>query len=184
MGKLLTVGIAVIATCAVLSRYHPRQRRVSKSVDGAAGLLSGFKELKHRERRGEALQQDIIESAARMNALSVESNVALADKYVFGRFHYFAVLAVIVIAGFLAVHTVKDLTTPAAAWYFRSTWLWAAVMAAGTLIYGECGGFMVLGETLTDADGAHHKMADLLPVVTSFEKLETPDCEPVCRAMR
>ena len=46
-----------------------------------------------------------------------------------------AVLAVVVIAGFLAVHTVKDLTTPAAAWYFRSTWLWVAVMAAGTVIY-------------------------------------------------
>jgi amino acid transporter len=44
-------------------------------------------------------------------------------------------LAVVVIAGFLAVHTVKDLTAPAAAWYFRSTWLWAAVMAAGTVIY-------------------------------------------------
>ncbi len=46
-----------------------------------------------------------------------------------------AVLAVVVIAGFLAVHTIKDLTAPAAAWYFRSTWLWAAVMAAGTIIY-------------------------------------------------
>lgn len=46
-----------------------------------------------------------------------------------------AVLAVVVIAGFLAVHTVKDLTTPAPAWYFRSTWLWTTVMAAGTVIY-------------------------------------------------
>ncbi len=46
-----------------------------------------------------------------------------------------AVLAVLVIGGFLAVHTIKDLTTPAAAWYFRSTWLWAVVMAAGTLLY-------------------------------------------------
>jgi len=46
-----------------------------------------------------------------------------------------AVLAVIVIAGFLAVHTVKDLMAPATAWYFRSTWLWVAVMAAGTVIY-------------------------------------------------
>jgi APA family basic amino acid/polyamine antiporter len=46
-----------------------------------------------------------------------------------------AVLAVVVIAGFLAVHTIKDLTTPAAAWYFRSTWLWAVVMGAGTIIY-------------------------------------------------
>ncbi len=48
-----------------------------------------------------------------------------------------AVLAVVVIAGFLAVHTIKDLTTPAAAWYFRSTWLWAAVMTAGTIIYAR-----------------------------------------------
>lgn len=41
---------------------------------------------------------------------------------------------------------------------------------AGTLIYGECGGFMVLGDRLTDADGVAHQMAGLLPVVTSFEK--------------
>ena len=44
---------------------------------------------------------------------------------------------VVVIAGFLAVHTIKDLTAPAAAWYFRSTWLWAAVMAAGSIIYAR-----------------------------------------------
>lgn len=35
-------------------------------------------------------------------------------------------------------------------------------------IYGECGGYMVLGETLIDADGAAHKMAGLLPLATSF----------------
>jgi cobyrinic acid a,c-diamide synthase len=37
-----------------------------------------------------------------------------------------------------------------------------------TDIYGECGGYMVLGETLTDADGTQHKMAGLLPLETSF----------------
>jgi cobyrinic acid a,c-diamide synthase len=37
-------------------------------------------------------------------------------------------------------------------------------------IYGECGGYMVLGETLTDASGKSHKMAGLLPVRTSFAK--------------
>ena len=36
------------------------------------------------------------------------------------------------------------------------------------LIYGECGGYMVLGESLTDADGLSHRMAGLLPVATSF----------------
>ena len=36
------------------------------------------------------------------------------------------------------------------------------------LVYGECGGYMVLGETLAGADGATHAMAGLLPVATSF----------------
>jgi len=40
----------------------------------------------------------------------------------------------------------------------------------GVFIYGECGGFMVLGRGLIDADGTRHKMAGLLPVETSFAK--------------
>ncbi len=35
-------------------------------------------------------------------------------------------------------------------------------------VFGECGGFMVLGETLTDGNGKAHAMAGLLPVATSF----------------
>ena len=35
-------------------------------------------------------------------------------------------------------------------------------------IYGECGGYMVLGETLTASDGGVHRMAGLLPLATSF----------------
>jgi APA family basic amino acid/polyamine antiporter len=46
-----------------------------------------------------------------------------------------AVLGVVVLGLFLAMHTWKDLTGPAPAWYFRSTYLWAAVMAAGSVIY-------------------------------------------------
>jgi cobyrinic acid a,c-diamide synthase len=38
----------------------------------------------------------------------------------------------------------------------------------GSAIYGECGGYMVLGEGLIDAQGKRHAMAGLLPVVTSF----------------
>jgi cobyrinic acid a,c-diamide synthase len=41
--------------------------------------------------------------------------------------------------------------------------------AAGAAIYGECGGYMVLGRGLIDADGARHRMAGLLPLETSFE---------------
>lgn len=40
--------------------------------------------------------------------------------------------------------------------------------AASADIYGECGGYMVLGETLTDADGTEHRMAGLLGLATSF----------------
>ncbi len=38
----------------------------------------------------------------------------------------------------------------------------------GALLYGECGGFMTLGEYLIDADGTRHQMAGLLPLGTSF----------------
>ncbi|MHB1104141.1 MAG: cobyrinate a,c-diamide synthase [Devosia sp.] len=40
----------------------------------------------------------------------------------------------------------------------------------GALIYGECGGFMVLGETLTDRSGTTHQMAGLLPVATRIDR--------------
>ncbi|MGB0632916.1 MAG: cobyrinate a,c-diamide synthase [Alphaproteobacteria bacterium] len=43
-----------------------------------------------------------------------------------------------------------------------------AAAGRGAVIYGECGGFMVLGEALTDADGQAHAMAGLLPLETSF----------------
>jgi cobyrinic acid a,c-diamide synthase len=44
-----------------------------------------------------------------------------------------------------------------------------AAVSRGVSIYGECGGYMVLGQTLTDADGKRHKMAGLLDLETSFE---------------
>ncbi len=36
------------------------------------------------------------------------------------------------------------------------------------LIYGECGGYMTLGDGLVDAQGHRHAMAGLLPLETSF----------------
>ena len=38
------------------------------------------------------------------------------------------------------------------------------------LIYGECGGYMVLGDGLIDAQGQRHAMAGLLPLTTTFAK--------------
>lgn len=40
--------------------------------------------------------------------------------------------------------------------------------AAGAFVFGECGGFMVLGRGIIDGEGRTHAMADLLPVTTSF----------------
>jgi cobyrinic acid a,c-diamide synthase len=40
----------------------------------------------------------------------------------------------------------------------------------GALLYGECGGFMVLGEGLVDKDGTEHAMTGLLPVTTRIDR--------------
>ena len=45
-----------------------------------------------------------------------------------------------------------------------------SLRTADAPIYGECGGYMVLGEALTDADGNRHAMAGLLPLETSFAR--------------
>lgn len=48
----------------------------------------------------------------------------------------------------------------------------AALVAAAESkpVYGECGGYMAMGETLEDAEGTIHPMAGLLGVRTSFAK--------------
>ena len=43
-----------------------------------------------------------------------------------------------------------------------------AAAVRGATVYAECGGYMVLGESLIDADGQAHAMAGLLPVETTF----------------
>jgi cobyrinic acid a,c-diamide synthase len=43
-----------------------------------------------------------------------------------------------------------------------------AAASKGVAIYGECGGYMVLGEALVDAEGVNHPMLGLLPLETSF----------------
>lgn len=42
------------------------------------------------------------------------------------------------------------------------------VAGAGRVIYGECGGYMTLGEVLVDASGSEWPMLGLLPLTTSF----------------
>jgi cobyrinic acid a,c-diamide synthase len=42
--------------------------------------------------------------------------------------------------------------------------------ARGAVLYGECGGYMVLGQGMEDAQGARHAMAGLLGLETSFAR--------------
>lgn len=44
------------------------------------------------------------------------------------------------------------------------------IKTRGGLIYGECGGYMVMGEALIDKDGVRHKMSGLLPHTTSIDQ--------------
>ena len=43
-----------------------------------------------------------------------------------------------------------------------------AAAGSGAVVYGECGGYMVLGERLVDAGGESHAMAGMLPIATTF----------------
>ncbi len=45
-----------------------------------------------------------------------------------------------------------------------------AAARRGAPVFGECGGYMVLGRGLTDGDGVRHAMAGLLPLETSFAR--------------
>lgn len=47
-----------------------------------------------------------------------------------------------------------------------------AAAARGAVVYGECGGYMVLGRGLEDAQGRRHAMAGLLPLESSFASPE------------
>ena len=44
-----------------------------------------------------------------------------------------------------------------------------AAAARGATVYGECGGYMTLGQSLIDSKGCGYEMLGLLPVETSFE---------------
>ena len=45
-----------------------------------------------------------------------------------------------------------------------------AAAERGAALFGECGGYMVLGEALIDGDGRRHAMAGLLPLVSAFDE--------------
>ena len=52
--------------------------------------------------------------------------------------------------------------------HFRSGMV--AAQDAGKRIYGECGGYMVLGDAIIASNGDKHEMLGLLPLVTSFQQ--------------
>lgn len=44
----------------------------------------------------------------------------------------------------------------------------AVAINSSSIIFGECGGYMILGRTLIDASNHHHTMADMLPLISNF----------------
>jgi hypothetical protein len=48
-----------------------------------------------------------------------------------------AVLAVLFLGAFLAIHVTRDLQADVTAWYFHSTWVWLLVMLLATAIYAR-----------------------------------------------
>jgi APA family basic amino acid/polyamine antiporter len=48
-----------------------------------------------------------------------------------------AVTGIVLLGTLLGVHTLKDLTAPVSAWYFRSTPVWLLVMAIGSALYAR-----------------------------------------------
>jgi APA family basic amino acid/polyamine antiporter len=46
-----------------------------------------------------------------------------------------ATAGLLFLGGFLGIHIWKDLSNPAGAWYFHSTWVWLLVMAVASLIF-------------------------------------------------
>jgi len=71
--------------------------------------------------------------------------------------------AVYLPGGYPELHAGKLSASPALAALRRASGRDAA-------IYGECGGYMVLGEGIVDASGRRHAMAGLLPLETSFSE--------------
>ena len=48
-----------------------------------------------------------------------------------------SVTGIALLGALLVVHTLKDLTSPVSAWYFRSTPVWLLVMALGSIVYAR-----------------------------------------------
>lgn len=65
-------------------------------LDKFTDLVEGFKELKLSRRRRDELRADITETVAEIHDISVNANVLFAEKYIFGRLHFFAMLATLV----------------------------------------------------------------------------------------
>lgn len=96
---VMGVGIALFKTRSAEVKAH--LRAASKARVGfferLNDLLHGFKEVKLRASRGEDLRADIARAADEVRAISVEADVLFAEKHVFGRFNFFALLAAVVL---------------------------------------------------------------------------------------
>jgi amino acid transporter len=66
-------------------------------------------------------------------------NPALAREIRFGRGRTLqrvvGAVGALVLAGYLAIHVVKDLDADVGAWYLHSTWIWIGVLSAASVVF-------------------------------------------------
>lgn len=116
-------------------------------LDKFTDLVEGFKELKLRRQRREELRADITRTVAQIHDISVNANVLFAEKYIFGRLHFFAMLATIVFI-FPAYDPAEVASHP-------------QILAAFIFAYGPLNGLLAGLPTITRANIALENLATL-----------------------
>ncbi|MEP5759723.1 MAG: cobyrinate a,c-diamide synthase [Litoreibacter sp.] len=163
----------------IQAREHPD---LTKFLDTAADLITSSVDLQGLQRIAASLPADVINIS---DTPKPDKRIAIASDaaFDFTYQHHFLELAA---SGWqiLPFSPLKNESVPDADLIFlpggypelhaqqlasNSTFLDSLRKAAETVaIYGECGGYMALGESLIDANGTEHQMAGLLPLKTSF----------------
>ncbi len=143
------IGIVFVRSHLNDIKKHLRQAALARLrfFERLTDLIKGFKEVKLRRRRQHALRREIVGVTHETHSVSAQANILFADKYVFGRLHYFTILAAIV---FL-------LPTYDASVAFSHP----QVLAAVIFTYGPLNGVLSGLPTITRANIALEHIADL-----------------------
>lgn len=178
---VLAVGVVLFRSRSDEIKEHLRKTRQTRLLffERLDDLLKGFKELKLSQKRGSALKSDMTRAAHQLRQSAVKADILFTEKYVFGRVHYFILLAAVV---FILPHydTISAAIEPQ---------ILAAVMFAYGPISGILAGLPAMAraeialdtilalEQKLDASGGVKKTETVEPMHTPFETIELIDVE-------